>query len=250
MIKIESSIRPFTITFLMLTLCSINVFSQVTKSQLDKFYKKNQTKELEFTFFNFYNQAKTEAFKLSGNDTLTKVSEIFNLIIPDVEKSEPLAYFYLPSYYPRIFIDNKEVTFTGNFLTKTKSDNFRPILYDYQTIKELLAFIGPSPYQNKIVVDYMKNKNKMKKSKIKKAERLIADFNNKSKFIGQFIYLPATWGSLDRSLVPYEILYMRFNDSLTEVEISYNFTWRGATEIYKYVAGNWELERKIIEWIH
>lgn len=234
----------------MLILCSINVFPQVTKSQLDKFYKKNQTKELEFTFFNFYNQANTEAFKLSGNDTLTKVSEIFNLIIPTVEKSEPLVYFYLPSYYPRIFIDNKEVTFTGNFLTTTKSDNFRPILYDYQTIKELLAFIGPNPYQNKIVVDYMKNKNKMKKSKIKKAERLIADYNNKSKFIGQFIYLPATWGSLDRSLVPYEILYMRFNDSLTEVEISYNFTWRGATEIYKYDAGNWELERKIIEWIH
>lgn len=55
---------------------------------------------------------------------------------------------------------------------------------------------------------------------------------------------------MDRSLVPYNINSLKFNTDLSEVEVTYDLTWRGATEIYRLVDGNWKLEQTKIEWIH
>jgi hypothetical protein len=248
--KHKEAFRQFTMTFLMLAFCSFTVFSQVTKQQLDNFYKNNQEKELEQTFISLYNQTKTEFHKLSDNDTLSRINEIFNLVLPDRQKSETLKYFFLQPNFPKTFIDNKELTFTGNFISSTTIENLRPILYNSQTISEMLKFIGSNPYDNPTVKEYFKEKEKMKKSKFKEAERLISDYENKTKFIGQFLYLPATWGKMDRSLVPYKISSLKFNSDLTEVEVIYDLTWRGATEIYEYADGKWKLEQTKMKWIH
>ncbi|HLP93668.1 MAG TPA: hypothetical protein VK168_06505 [Saprospiraceae bacterium] len=248
--KHKDAFRKCTITFLMLVLGSCAVLSQVTKQQLDNFYKNNNLKELEQTFFNLHHQTTTAFSKLSDNDTLNRINEIFNLILPDKEKFEPVAYFFLQPYYPRTFIDDKEYTFTSQFLASTKIENLKPIQYDYQTISELLKFIGSYPDNNPVVKKYLKNKKKMKKSKIRKAERLIHKYDNKSSFIGQFVHLPATWGRMNRSLVPYKINILRFNADLTEVEVIYDLTSSGATEVYTFVDGKWKLNRTIIQWIH
>lgn len=248
--KHKVAFRQFTMTFLMLAFCSVTVFSQVNKQQLDNFYKNNQEKELEQIFISLYNQTKTEFYKLSDNDTLTRINEIINLILPERQKSETLGYFFLQPNFPKTFIDNKELTFTGNFLASTTTENIRPIIYNSQTISEILKFIGSNPYDNPTVKEYLKNKKEMKKSKFKEAEQLISDYKNKTKFIGQFLYLPATWGKMDRSLVPYKINSLKFSTDLTEVEIVYDLTWRGATEIFKFVDGKWIKERTKMEWIH
>ena len=248
--KYKDAFRQFTMTFLMLVFCSFTVFSQVTKQQLDNFYKNNQTKELEQVFINLYNQTKTEFPKLSDNDTLTRINDIFNLILPDRQKRETVEYFFLQPNFPKTFIDSKELTFTDNFLASTTTENHRPIIYNSKTISEILKFIGSNPYDNPLVKEYLKEKEKMKKSKFKEAERLISEYKNKTKFIGQFLYLPATWGKMDRSLVPYKINSLKFNTDLTEVEVTYDLTWRGATETYKYIAGKWKLEQTKMKWIH
>ena len=96
----------------------------------------------------------------------------------------------------------------------------------------------------------MKDKEKMKKSKLKEAERLIDDYKNKTRFIGQYLLFPTTLGKMDRSLVPYKISSLKFNSDLTVVEVTYDLTWRGATEIYNLVDGKWKQERTIVKWIH
>jgi hypothetical protein len=247
--KHKQEIRQLIMT-ICLAFSGLTVFSQVTSQQLDKLYQNNQQKEVELIFLNLYNHAQTEFSKLSDNDTLTRINEIFNLILPDRQKSETIDYFFLQPNFPKTFIDNKELTFTDNFLASTTIENLRPIIYNSQTISEILKFIGSNPYDNPTVKEYLKDKEKMKKSKFKEAERLISDYEDKTKFIGQFLYLPATWGKMDRSLVPYKINSLKFNTDLTEVEIVYDLTWRGATEIFKLVDGKWKQERTIVKWIN
>ena len=250
MIVRKKTFKQFIIIFLLSTFFSLTVFSQVTTQQLDNFYKKNQKQELEQIFITFYNQAKTEFSKLSDNDTLKKINEIFNIILPEQQKSATAHYFFLQSFFPRTFIGTKELLFKRNFIASTTIENLRPIRYDYQTINEILKFIGANPYDNPTVNKYVEDKEKLKKSKQKKAERLIAEYNNKTKFIGQFLFLPATWGTMDRSLVPYKINSIKFNSDLTVVEISYDFTSNGATKIYRLLNGKWKQERTIMEWVH
>jgi hypothetical protein len=247
--KHKEAYRKFTMTFLMLTFFSLTVFSQVTKKQLDKFYKNNQTKKLEQVFIDLDNQNKDEFSKLSDNDTLKKTNDIFNVILPGRQKSEIVDYFFLQSNFPKTFIGDKELKYTGNYLASITIENLRPILYDYQTISEILKFIGPNPCDNKIVKEYFNDKGEMKKSKLGEAERLIADYDDKTKFVGQFLFLPATWGKMDRSLVPYIMNSLKFNSDLTEVEVTYDLTSSGATEIYRLLDGEWEKERTIISWI-
>jgi len=147
------------------------------------------------------------------------------------------------------FIDNKELTFICNFICSATVENLKPITYDFQTINEILKFIGSNPYDNQIVKEYLKDKKKLKKSKIKEAEKQIADYKDKTKFIGQILFLPASWGKMDRSLVPYKINSLKFSSDLTEVEVDYDLTSSGATEIYKSLDGMWKKERTIMTWI-
>lgn len=247
--KNKDAFRKFTITFLMLAFSSFTVYSQVTKKQFEEFYKKNQQKDLEHTFNNMHNQTKCEFYRLSVNDTLKKINEIFNLILPERQKSETIEYFFLQSNFPKTFINNKELTFTGNFIASTTIKNFRPIIYDSHTINEILEFIGSDPYNNPIVKDYMRDKEKMKRSKLKEAERLIYDYRNKSRLIGEYVILPGTWGKLDRNLVPYKVDRLKFNSDLTEVEVTYDLTSSGAIEIYKIIDGKWKHQRTVLEWI-
>jgi len=156
--KIKNTFRQFSLTLMMFVLCSYTIFSQVTKQQLDNFFKNNQVKELEQTFFNLHIQTKTEFSKFQDNDTLTRINEIFNLILPNRQKSETVDYFFLQPNFPKTFIDNNELTFTNNFLASTKIENHRPIIYDSQTISEILKFIGTNPYDNPIVIEYLKEK--------------------------------------------------------------------------------------------
>ena len=246
--KNKGAFRKYTMTILVLLFFSLTVFSQVTKKQLDEFYKNDQTKKLEQVFINLDNQNKNEFSKLSENDTLMKINNIFNVILPDRQKSEKVDYFFLQSNFPKTFIDNKELKFTSNFIASITIKNHKPILYDGQTISEILKFIGSNPYDNLIVKEYLKDKEKMKKSKLKEAERLITNYNDKTNFIGQFLFLPATWGKIDRSLVPYKLNNLKFNSNLTEVEVTYDLTSSGATEIYKLIDGKWEKEQTIISW--
>jgi hypothetical protein len=242
--------RQIGMTILLLAFTSLTVLSQVTKQQLDDLYKNNQEKELEQIFINLYQQTQTDFYKLSSNDTLKKINDIFNLILPEIQNTEDKRYFFLQSYFPKTFIDKNKLTFPNDFNAKSTCANLKPIRYDGQTINAILNFIGSHPYDNPTVKEYVKDKEKMKKSKLKEAERLIADYNNKTKFIRKFLYLPATWGKMDRSLVPYKINRLKFNTDLTELEIEYDLTWRGATDIFKFVGGKWIKVRTEMEWIH
>ena len=248
--KLKLEFRHITMTILLLTFSSLTVFPQVTKQQLDNFYVNNQLKELEQIFHTLYNQTQTEFSKLSDNDTLMRINGIFNVMLSDQQKSETVYYFFLQSTYPQTFIDTNELTFSSNFIVSSIIENHRPLLNDDQTISEILRFLGSNPYDNPTVLEYLKDKKKIKKSKRKEAERLMADYNKKTNFIGQFLFLPATWGEIDRSLVPYKINSLKFNSDLTEVEIEYDLTWYGGTEIYKLVGGNWKKERAKTQWIH
>lgn len=239
--------RQLTMTICFL-LFGLTVFSQVTSQQLDKYYQNNQTAELEKIFFSFYEKTQANFIESVDNDTLKKISDLFNLILPDRQRHETTIYFFLQPYFPKTFIDNIELTFTNKFIASTTLKNLRPILYDSQTIYEILKFIGSSPYENPTVKEYLKDKEKLKKSKLKKAEKLIEEYKNKMSFIGQFVMLPATWGKMDRGLVPYKINSLKFNTDLTEVEIIYDMTWRGATEIYKFEEGKWQHLKTIVMW--
>ena len=237
---------------LTMTICFLlfgsTVFSQVTSQQLDKYYQNNQTAELEKIFFSLNEKTQANFTKSVDNDTLQKISDLFNLILPDRQRHETTIYFFLQSHFPETFIDNKELTFTNKFIASTTLKNLRPILYDYQTIYEILKFIGTSPYDNPTVKEYLKDKEKLRKSKFKKAKKLIEEYKNKMNFISQFVMLPATWGKMDRGLVPYKINSLKFNTNLTEVEVIYDMTWRGATEIYNFKEGKWQHLKTIVMW--
>ncbi len=246
--------EPHNLNFrqLIMTICfllfGLTVFSQVTSQQLDNYYKNNQTAELEKIFFSYYEKTQADFTKSVENDTLKKISDLFNLILPDRQRHETTIYFFLQPYFPKTFIDNKELTFTNKFIASTTLKNLRPILYNSQAIYEILKFIGSSPYENPTVKEYLKDKEKFKKSKLKKAEKLIEEYKNKMSFIGQFVMLPATWDKMDRGLVPYKINSLKFNTDLTEVEIIYDMNWRGATDIYKFEEGKWQHLKTIVMW--
>ncbi|HMS67497.1 MAG TPA: hypothetical protein PKD18_05150 [Saprospiraceae bacterium] len=248
--KHKATFPHLTLTFLMFAFCGITGFSQVTKKQLDNFYETNQIKELEQTFSYLHDQTKAEFVKWTNNDTLSKINELFNMIIPDKANSENVNYFFLQPYFPSIFIDKERWAFNGNFLASTKSEQLKPITYDPTLRTVILEFIGPDPYETPLVKNYLKDKDKMRKSKLKKAERLINDHENKSKFISQYLEIPATWGKKDISLVPYKITSLKFNTDLTEAEIKYDLTSRGATKIYNLVDGKWKHKATIMRWIH
>lgn len=244
----KQAFRHVTLTFLMLSFFSLTVLSQVTKQQLDNFYQNNQQTELEQIFHRLHKQSQSEVSKLSNNDTLKRISNLFILVLPNRQKHEPTLYYFLQPNFPKTYVNDKELTLTGNFIAPTTFDNLKPIIYDSQTVNEILKFIGSNPYDHPTVKEYLKDKRKMSKSKIKEAESLINEHKNKLKFIGQFLLLPASWGKMDRSLVPYTINSLKFNSDLTKVEIVYDMTWRGATEIYKLADGKWEHERTIVMW--
>ncbi|MBK8390879.1 MAG: hypothetical protein IPL23_17035 [Saprospiraceae bacterium] len=248
--KHKDAFLHLTLTFLMFALSGISGFSQVTKKQLDNYYETNQIKELEQTFSYLHDQTKAEFVKWTKNDTLAKINELFNMIIPDKGNSENVSYFFLQPYFPNIFIDKKRWVFNENFLASTKGPQLKPITYDPTLRTEILEFIGPDPYEIPLVRNYQKDKDKMRKSKLKKAERLINDYENKSEFISQFLEIPATWGKMDISLVPYKITSLKFNSDLTEAEITYDLTSNGATEIYNLVDGKWKQKATIMRWIH
>ena len=248
--KHKDTFPHLTLTFLMFALSGISGFSQVTKKQLDNYYKTNQIKEPEQTFSYLHDQTKAEFVKWTNNDTLSKINELFNMIIPDKTNSENVNYFFLQPYFPSIFIEKERWVFKGDFLASTKSEQLKPITYDPTLRTVILEFIGPDPYETPLVRNYLKDKDKMRKSKFKKAERLINDYENKSKFISQFLEIPATWGKMHISLVPYKITSLKFNTDLTEAEITYDLTSNGATEIYNLVDGKWKQKATIMRWIH
>ncbi|HPN69763.1 MAG TPA: hypothetical protein PLZ32_09595 [Saprospiraceae bacterium] len=239
-----------TLTFLMFAFCGVTGFSQVTKQQLDNYYETNQIKELEQTFSYLHNKTKAEFVNRTKNDTLSKINELFNMIIPDKGNSENVNYFFLQQYFPSIFIDKKRWVFKGDFIASTNSELLKPILFDPTLRTEILEFIGPDPYETALVKNYLKDKDKMRKAKLKKAEKLINDYESKSKFISQFLEIPATWGKMDISLVPHKITSLKFNTDLTEAEITYDLTSHGATEIYNLVDGKWKQKATIMRWIH
>jgi hypothetical protein len=125
----------------------------------------------------------------------------------------------------------------NTYIASTTNVNLKPLEYNSDLIRVILDFIGPNPFDNSIVKEYLNDKQYLKKAKVKKAKKLIADYENKISFIGQYLFLHATWGQLDRSLAPYEINVIRFNSDLTKAEITYDFTYCGATEFFKLIEG-------------
>jgi hypothetical protein len=218
---------------------------QITEKKLNKFYRNNSKIELDHLLAKAHNKA-CEEYSVIENDTLKAISDLFNAIFLKHSHDTLTTYFFLQANYPVIKIDKNDILFTNKFIVSTSNNKLKPIINDSQSIEAVLSFIGQNPYDMQIVKNTFKNR----KHETKKIKKIIANYNNRTRFIEELLHLPATWGRLINSLVPFKINSLRFNKKLNEVEVDYSWSSSGATEIYKLTDKGWLRYKTLIEWIH
>ncbi len=216
---------------------------QLTEKKINKFYRNNSKIELGQLLAKTHYKA-CEEYSVIENDTLKAISDLFNTIFLKHSHDTLTTYFFLQANYPVIKIDKTDILFTNKFIVSTSNNKLKPIINDSQSIEAVLSFIGQNPYDMPIVKNAFKNG----KHETKKIKKIIANYDNRTRFIGELLHLPATWGRLINSLLPYKINSLRFNKKLNEVEIDYSWSDSGAAEIYKLTDKGWLRHETLIEW--
>ncbi len=235
----------------MLFLC-VQTNAQFSKKTLDNIYNDNLTHKLDSFLNQRYEVTKAEYTK-NSNDTLRLVSMLLNKLFSnnnDKYDNQNYRYIILQENCKVIKIDTMTLFFDVPVFLAINSKVLKPIKYDNQIVNAIWGFIGPNAYESITVNEYMYHKDKLKKQQIKKAEAIIAMRKEKLKFVEKFISLPYTWGQLTNSLVPYTINSIVFNKEMTEVRISYYFTYRGGDITYKLINDKWVKGNLNFEWIH
>ncbi len=236
----------FNIFFFCLSCLTFN--AQITTEQLKIFYKKDQGKELENVFLNLYNQSYTNYNDNKENDTLKIINELFNYVISDIKNNPKVNYFFLQPNYPRVMINDTVYNMPTHFTVSTNS-NLRPIQHNYQIMQAIRDFIGDYPDKKNRAYDKMNDDGSIKKSYNIIAKNRIRKYNDRIRFISQYLFIPCTWGKIDNRLVPFEIISVKFNSSLNEALVKYDLVSSGATVELKFVDGNWKKVKTHFEWI-
>ena len=235
---------------IMLFLC-LQTNAQLSKQTLDNIYNDNLTHKLDSFFNERYLETKTE-YNKSLNDTIKLVSQLINKLEDNDKRNQNDKYYryiFLQENCKVIKIDTVTLPFDGPLFFDANSKNLKPIKYDNQTINAIWAFIRPSGYESLLISEYNLHKDKLKKSEIKKAEAINEMLDKKLKFIEKFLSLPYTWGHFANRLVPCTINSVVFNNAMTEVQISYDFTWTGGEVTYKLVNEKWTKSDYRLRWI-
>jgi len=208
--------------------------AQLTTDYLEKSYKQNSSEELRLVFKEIAVQ--TDSIRIKNeNDTTALISQLFTEILRDNSVNYDTNYFFLQKDLLSIKIGNKMYPISEPFCPYVDFEKLIPLRFSIENIYSINTFLGPNP-----------NSSKTKKWT---AQKNLRKYEKRTRFLGQFLFLPATWNKLDRSLVPFKIDYIHFNESLKEVEISYNLPSSGAIEIYKYEAGNWHKMKTLMRSI-
>jgi hypothetical protein len=91
--KHKQYVWKILLTGFLLVLSQKSVFSQLSLKQLDKIYRKNQVEEFEKILSNLHNETIMQWASISNNDTLIKINDLFNTILPERNKNELKKFF-------------------------------------------------------------------------------------------------------------------------------------------------------------
>lgn len=238
-IKSKINFRVFFIGFVVSMTFSLAANAQLTEDNLIKLYENNSKEELEQLFEGIHNQG-IEEFSTLNNDTIKLISDLFNTVFSNSYYKKSAKYFFLQATIPIVEIGKTRIPFTTKFISLTKSEKAKSLLNDNQSISAILSFIGQSPYD-------LSNEQAVKMSKDELGE-IWSNYRNRIHFMMEFIDFPWFSGISIKSLVPYEINSLSFNDELNEVEISYQFLDFGAVDIYRLKDKVWTEYKSIVEW--
>ena len=238
-IKSKMNFIVFFIGFVVSMTFSLTTNAQLTVKTLNKCYKNNSKAELRQVFANIHNQG-IEEFSTLNNDTLKLISDLFNTVFSNSHYKSTARYFFLQATIPYVKIGKTGIPFTSKFISLTKSENAKSLQNDSQSISEILSFIGQSPYD-------LSNEQKGKMSKDELGE-IWSNYHNRFSFLFGVINFQWFEGHSIRSLIPYKINSLSFNDELDEVKIAYQFLDYGAIEVYRLKAKVWTEYQFIEEW--
>jgi len=222
---------------------SLNTNAQLTEKTLYKFYKNNSKAELRKEFADMHKQT-IEAYSTLNNDTIKLISDLFNTVFSNSYYKRTVNYFYLQATIPIVEIGKTRIPFTTKFISLTKSEKAKPLLNDSLSINAILSFIGENPI-DKSNREYLRNQKKLSTDELVEMWR---NYRNRLSFMSEFIDFPWFEGHSIRSLIPYNINSLRFNDELDEVEIAYQFLDYGAVDIYRLKDKVWTKYKSIVEW--
>jgi len=235
------------LVLLLIVSACIPAHGQITKKSLDKMYKNKCGTEFQQAL-NQQHEKTIAAFFSVQNDTLDNISKLFYAVLP--EQYDTNICFFLQPFFPLIYVGEKKLSLSESTFVVAQNQALKPISYNSELLDAVLEFFGSDPTETSVVMQYLKYGQQLKKRKIKAAKKIMADFDNKTAFIGQYLRLPATWGKLDRNLIPCTISYIRFNETMTEAEVKYDLVSEGGTAIFRLSNGSWEKAGTLLEWIH
>jgi len=242
-IKNKISFMVFFIGFLVSMTYSLSTNAQLTEKTLYKFYKNNSKAELRKEFADMHKQT-IETYSTLNNDTIKLISDLFNTLLSNSYNKRTVKYFYLQATIPIVEVGKTRIPFTTQFITLTKSEKAKPLLNDSLSINAILSFIGENPI-DKSNREYLRNQKKLSTDELVEMWR---NYRNRLSFMSEFIDFPWFEGHSIRSLTPYNINSLRFNDELNEVEIDYQFLDYGAVDIYRLNDKVWTKYKTIVEW--
>ena len=242
-IKSKMNFMVFFIGFAVSMTFSLTTNAQLTVKTLNKFYKNNSKAELREVFANTHNQT-IEEFSTLDNDTIKLISDLFNTVFSNSHYKRTANYFYLQATIPNVKIGKTGIPFTTKFISLTKSENAKSLLNDSLSISAILSFIGEDP-EDKSNREYLRNRKKLSTDEL---SEMWSNYHNRRFFMSEFIDFPWFSGHSIRSLIPYKINSLRFNDELDEVEIDYQFLDYGAVDIYRLKDKVWTKYKLIEEW--
>jgi len=235
------------LVLLLIVSACIPAHGQITKKSLDKMYKNKCGTEFQQALKQ--QQEKTIAAFLSiKNDTLDNISKLFYAVLP--EPFDTNDYFFLQPFFPLIYVGENKLSTETRIFVVAQNRSLKPISYNVDLVNAIHEFIGSEPTKTSVVKQYLKYGKQLKKRKIKAAKKIMADYDNKTAFVGQYLRLSCTWGKIDRNMIPCTISYIRFNETMTEAEVKYNLVSEGATAIFRLNNGRWEMTRTLLNWIH
>ena len=242
-------IRKLKIIILIIIIVHINndINAQITEKQLNYFFKNEQSEKLHNEFSKM--AQKTDSIRqVIENDTIIIISDFVEYLIVGQGGVRDTSYFFLQYNFPKVTIGNKKYEINTPFALKMNYDKLIPLKCDYYTINNINSFFGKNPNDYANVKRYRKSKDFFRKYFFWNARKKINRYNQRTKFIGEFLFLSATWGQIDRSLIPYKITYLKFNKNLNKVEVKYDMVASGGIEIYILKNGNWVLSKTIMRW--
>lgn len=225
-------------------------YAQLTAHFLENAYHQKLSTALEQKFKTIAMQTDSIRFR-NANDTMILISKLIDAILTNDIPGTDTNYFFLQKDVPEITIENVSYKLTPPFCPEIINHKLIPLVYSANNIYEINSFIGSNPYESFTnVKKYIKSKGLIRKLGFWNAKKKIKHYQDRTKFISQFLYLPSTWNKLDKSLTLFNVAYINlYNQSMNTAEISYSFSSFGAIEIYDYKNGKWTLSQTKMSWI-